>query len=74
MVLEGKGKFHFPHVGDAGYHSLVDNAKHRKNQDDHFQAFFDLAMEEQHEWPRKGSTREESMQQLGKLLMGREPG
>jgi len=27
MVLEEKGKFHFPNVGDRGYHSLIDNVK-----------------------------------------------
>jgi len=65
MVLEAKGKFHFPNVGDCGYHALVDNVKDRKIQDEDLQEFFNLAMEEEHDWPRKGSTREESMEQLG---------
>jgi len=82
MVLEAKGKFHFPNVGDCGYHDLVgdcgyhdlvgdcgyhdlvDNVKDRKTRDEDFQEFFDLAMEDKHDWPRKGSTREESMKQL----------
>jgi len=65
MLLEEKGLFHFPSVGDRGYHSLVDNVKDRKTLDKDFQQFFDLAMEEIHEWPRKKSTAEESMKQLG---------
>jgi len=60
MVLEEKGKFHFPNVGDT----LVDNVKDRKIQDDDFQEFFNLAMEEIHEWPGKNSTRKESMKQV----------
>ena len=60
MVLEEKGKFHFPNVGDRGYHSLIDNVKDRQIPDEHFQEFFNLAMEEKHEW-----TREENMKQLG---------
>jgi len=64
MVLEAKGKFHFPNVGDCGYHALVDNVKDRQIEDDDFQEFFNLAMEEIHEWPRKGSTREASIKQL----------
>jgi len=51
-------------VGDRGYHSLIDNVKDRQIQDEHFQDFFDLAMDEIHEWPRKESTREENMKQL----------
>ena len=64
MVLEEKGKFNFPNVGDSGYHALVDNVKDRKSDDEDFQEFFNLAMEVEHEWPRKGSTREQSMKQL----------
>ena len=66
MVLEEKGKFHFPYVGDRGYHSLIDNVKDRQIQDEHFQDFFDKAMDEIHEWPRKESTRKENMKQLAK--------
>ena len=65
MVLEEKGLFNFPNVGDRGYHSLVDDVKDRKTRDEHFQEFFNVAMEDIHEWPRKESTREESMKQLG---------
>jgi hypothetical protein len=65
MVLEEKGKFYFPNVGDCGYHSLVDNVKDRQIQDEHLQEFFNLAMEDIHSWPGKESTREESMKQLG---------
>ena len=36
-------------VGDRGYHSLIDNVKDRQIQDEHFQDFFDLAMDEIHE-------------------------
>jgi len=64
MVLEEKGEFYFPNVGDCGYHALVDNVHQRQIQDDDFQEFFNLAMEEIHEWPRHGSTREASMKQL----------
>ena len=64
MSLEEKGKFHFPNVGDCGYHALVDSVHHRQNQDDDFHEFFNLAMEEIHAWPRKGSTRETSTKQL----------
>ena len=65
MVLEEQGKFHFPDVGDCGYHALVDNVKDRRIQDDNLQEFFNLATEQIHEWPRKESTREESMKQVG---------
>jgi len=65
MVLEAKGKFDFPNVGDCGYHALVDNVKDRKIQDEDLQEFFNLAMDEKHHWPRNGSAREESMNQLG---------
>ena len=65
MVLEEKGKFHFPKVGDRGYHSLVDNIKDRQIQDEHLQEFFNLAMEDIHVWPGKESTREENMKLLG---------
>ena len=64
MVMEEQGKFYFPNVGDCGYQALVDCVDQRKLRDDEFQEFFDLAMEEIHEWPRKGSTREASMKQL----------
>jgi len=64
MVLEGKGKFHFPNVGNSGYQALVDNVKNCKIQDNDFQEFFNLAMEEIHEWPGKTSTHEESMKQV----------
>ena len=65
MVLEAKGKFDFPNVGDCGYHALVDNVKDRKIQDEDLQEFFNLAMQEEHHWPRNAWTREESMKQLG---------
>jgi len=64
MVLEDKGKFYFPSVGDSGFHALVSNVHHRQLQDVHFEKFFSLAMEEEHEWPRKNSTREASMKEL----------
>jgi len=65
MVLEGKGMFHFPNVEDYGYHVLVDNVEDRRKKDRDFRQFFELAMVEIHEWPRKESGREESMKQLG---------
>jgi hypothetical protein len=65
MVLEKKGEFHFPNVGDRGYKCLVDNVKDRRIQHTDFQEFFNLAMEDKHEWPRKEWTREENMKLLG---------
>jgi len=64
MVLEEKGKFHYPNFGDSGYHALVDNVKDHKFEDEDLQEFFNLAMEEEHDWPRKGSTREQNMKQV----------
>jgi hypothetical protein len=66
MVLEDKGKFYFPTVGDCGFHALVDNVRHRQLQDADFLQFFNLAMEEEHQWPRKNWTRDDSMMQLAK--------
>jgi len=65
VVLEEKGLFHFPSVGNRGYQSLVDNIEDTKIIAQDFQEFFYLATEDIHEWPRKDSTREESMKQLG---------
>jgi len=65
MALEANGKFHFANVGDCGYHALVDIMKDRKMQKDDLQEFFNLAMVPEHQWPRSGSTREQSMEQLG---------
>jgi len=65
MVLEEKGMFHFPHVEDYDYHALIDNVKDRQKKDADFRWFFESAMEEEHEWPRKESGREENMKQLG---------
>lgn len=64
MVLEEKGEFYFPSVGDSGFHALVTNVHHRQLQDLDSVRFFELAMAEEHQWPRKNSTREASMKQL----------
>jgi len=65
MALEANGKFYFANVGDCGFHALVDNMKNCKMQKDALQEFFNLAMVAEHQWPRNGCTREQSMKQLG---------
>ena len=64
MRLEEKGKFYFPNVGDRGYHALLDGVHTNRLSNSDFQEFFDLAMDEDNEWPRKDSTREASMKLL----------
>ena len=68
MVLEEQGMFHFPSVEDYGYHVLVYDVKDRQKKDHDFRECFNLAMVEIHEWPRKESTRKESMKQLVNCL------
>jgi len=64
MLLEEMGRFYFPNVGNDGYRDLVVDAYPYKVKDKDLKAFFALATDAVHEWPRKGSTREVSMKQL----------
>jgi len=56
MEMKAEGKFYFPNVGDSGYQDLVHEVADRRGTDSDFQNFFDVAMDEEHRFPKPGDT------------------
>jgi len=56
MALKADGKFYFPSVGNIGYHDLVPYAADRQSIDHDFGDFFEVAMQDEHRFPRASDT------------------
>jgi len=56
MAMKAEGRFYFPNVGDSGYQDLVHDVADRRGTDGDFQDFFDVAMDEEHRFPKPGDT------------------